>query len=278
VATKVALRDIPPITLVFTRFAIGIVLLLVVLRVRRQPLIPPRHEWRTVMLMGFIGVTVHQLLQSYALTLTTAVRTGWLIGLTPAWSALLAVLFLRERLGVWRVLGLVIGFAGAALVVTRGVLSRETLALPSTPGDLLILASTLNWAICTVIGRGIVQRIGSLTATASTTLFGWLLLAPMFAWKQGWTAIPHLTGPGWAAVLFLGVGCSGLAYLWWYGALEKMDATRVSALLYVEPLVTFVAAIAILGEPAGLTTIAGGLLVLLGVVLVERAPKPRPVP
>lgn len=276
VATKLALRELPPVTLVFTRFAIGNALLLALLAARRVPLVPPRSEWGTITLMGGVGITVHQLLQSYALTLTTAVRTGWLIGLIPVWSALLATVFLGERLGPLRVTGLAIGFAGAALVVTRGVISRSTLALPGTPGDLLILASTLNWAIYTVIGRGAVGRIGSLRATSGAMLVGWLLLGPIFAaggTGAAWGTLARLSPAGWGAVLFLGVGCSGLGYLWWYGALERIDATRVSALLYIEPLVTLAAAVAVLGEPVGWSTIAGGLLVLLGVAIVERAPR-----
>jgi drug/metabolite transporter (DMT)-like permease len=285
VATKVALRELAPVTLVFTRFAIGNALLFSLLAARRLPLLPPRPEWGAVALMGLIGVTVHQLLQSHALTMTTAVRTGWLIGLTPIWSAVLAAIFLRERPGALRVAGLAVGFAGAALVVTRGDRSASSLALPETPGDLLILASTLNWAVYTVIGRGAVVRIGGLHATSGVMLAGWLMLAPFFAAGAAGAAggplpavgaLARLSPAGWGAVLFLGIGCSGLAYLWWYSALERMDATRVSALLYLEPLVTLAAALAVLGEPVGWSTIAGGLLVLLGVAIVERAPRRAP--
>ncbi len=75
---------------------------------------------------------------------------------------------------------------------------------------------------------------------------------------------------GWLSVLFLGTCCSGLGYLWWYGALEKIEASRVAALLYLEPLVTLVAAVLLLGETVGITTIAGGLLLVGGVALVEK--------
>jgi drug/metabolite transporter (DMT)-like permease len=77
-------------------------------------------------------------------------------------------------------------------------------------------------------------------------------------------------------VLFLGLACSGLGYLFWYGALEKVEASRVAALLYVEPLVTLAAAVALLGERIQLVTVAGGVLLLVGVILVERAPASPP--
>ena len=103
--------------------------------------------------MGFIGVAFHQLLQAYALQLTTAVNTGWLIGLTPIWSAILAAVHLRERFPPRKLLGLTLGFLGAVLVVTRGQLSGDVLGLPATRGDLMILASTVNWAVYSVFGR-----------------------------------------------------------------------------------------------------------------------------
>jgi drug/metabolite transporter (DMT)-like permease len=83
-------------------------------------------------------------------------------------------------------------------------------------------------------------------------------------------------------VLFLGIGCSGLGYLFWYTALEKLETSRVAAFLYLEPLVTLAAAVALLDEPVHATTIIGGLIVLAGVFLIQgagsqsRAPSPLP--
>jgi len=71
-------------------------------------------------------------------------------------------------------------------------------------------------------------------------------------------------------LLFLGIGCSGLGYLFWYGALEKLEAGQVAVFLYVEPLVTLAAAALWLGEPVGFVTVVGGIVVLVGVSLVQR--------
>ena len=272
VATRIALRELSPVTLIFTRFALGTALLFATLAARRLPLVPPRAAWGALALMGFVGVFVHQLLQSYGLTLTTAVRTGWLIGLIPIWSAVIAGLFLRERFGFAKVAGLALGCAGAVLVVTRGRLAAGLLALPGTRGDLLILASTLNWAVYSALGHGTLRRLGSLRATAGAMFLGWLMLAPLFLHGGGWREYPALSGAGLAAVLFLGLGASGLGYLFWYGALERVETSRVAAFLYLEPLVTLGAAVALLHEPVGPATVAGGLLVLAGVALVQRAP------
>jgi drug/metabolite transporter (DMT)-like permease len=221
--------------------------------------------------MAFVGVAFHQVLQAYALTLTSAVNTGWLIGLTPIWSALLAAFMLKERFGSRKVIGLAAGFAGAGLVVTHGEIGGRLLALPATRGDFLILASTLNWALYTVLGHGTIRRLGPTRATAGAMLLGWLMLLPVFLALSGWSDYARLSAAGWIAVFFLGIACSGLGYLFWYGALERVEASRVAAFLYLEPLVTLAAAVAVLGEPVGATTVLGGLMVLGGVVLVQTA-------
>ena len=270
VATRAVVDRISPVALIFARAALGSLLLVAILAARRRPWLPPRSAWRSLFVMGFIGVAFHQLLQAYALQLTTAVNTGWLIGLTPVWSAILAAIHLRERFPPRKLAGLALGFAGAVLVVTRGQLRPDVLALPATRGDLMILASTVNWAIYTVVGHPVLKRVGSLVATTCAMLVGWALLTGPFLFARAWADFARLDASGWLAVVFLGVCCSGLGYLWWYGALEKIEASRVAAFLYLEPLVTLLAAVILLGEPVGVTTIVGGLMLVGGVMLVEK--------
>jgi drug/metabolite transporter (DMT)-like permease len=269
VATRAALSEIPPVTLVFTRFALGTALLLALLALRGRLSPPPRDTWPALLSMGFLGVFLHQMLQAHGLELTTAVHAGWLIGLIPIWSALLAAIVLRERLGLVKVAGLLLGFAGALLVITRGQFSGGALALPATRGDLLILASTVNWAVYSIVGRGTLARLGSARATAFAMLAGWLLIVPIFLLQAGWTDWARLSAGGWAAVAFLGIGCSGLGYLLWYSALERLETARVAAFLYLEPPVTLATAVVLLNEPVQATTVLGGLIVLAGVFLVQ---------
>ncbi|HKR64304.1 MAG TPA: DMT family transporter, partial [Thermoanaerobaculia bacterium] len=220
VATKAVLREISPVTLIFSRFAIAAIVLLFIVRK-----LPPRDAWGQLALMGFVGVFIHQMLQSYALTMTTATNTGWLIGLCPIWSAVLSAIFLRERFGGWKIAGLVGGFAGALLVVTHGDFSSRVLGRPSTFGDVLILISTMNWAVYTVLGHDTIRRLGPRRATSGAMLFGALMLTPIFLAQRGWREWPRLTPGGWGALLFLAIGCSALGYLFWYGALERIEAS-----------------------------------------------------
>ncbi len=281
VATKAALREVSPVTLIFTRFALGVAVLFLILKLRREPLIPPRADWAILAVMGFVGIFLHQMIQVHGLTLTTAVRTGWLIGLTPIWSAVLAAVLLGERFGPRKVVGLFLGLIGALLVITRGELSSQVLALPATRGDLLILASTVTWAIYTILGRDTLKRLGSTRTIAGAMFLGWAMLIPFFVSSAGWQEYRSLSWTSVIAIVFLGVGCSGLGYLFWYAALERLETSQVAAFLYLEPLVTLIAAVGLLGEGVDLSTILGGVLVLVGVLTVQTAtsqpvlPRPR---
>jgi len=267
VATKAVVAEISPVALIFARAGLATLFLSAVLVLRGVSPFPPRSEIGPLALMGFVGVAFHQILQAQALTLTSAVNTGWLVGLTPIWSALLAAWMLKERFGPVKFLGLALGFLGGLLVVTQG--SAASLALPSTRGDLLILFSTLNWALYTVLGHSTLRRLGAMRAIAGSMLFGSLMLAPVFAFVGGVTEFAKLSGAGWAGVLFLGIACSGLGYLFWFGALEHIEASRVASFLYIEPLVTLAASALMLHEPISALTVIGGCLLIGGVVLVQ---------
>jgi drug/metabolite transporter (DMT)-like permease len=97
------------------------------------------------------------------------------------------------------------------------------------------------------------------------------MLAPVFLATAGWSDYARLSLAGWGALLFLGIAASGLGYLFWYGAIERVETSRVAALLYLEPLVTLAAAVVLLGEPVGVATAVGGLTLMGGVLLVQTA-------
>jgi drug/metabolite transporter (DMT)-like permease len=148
-------------------------------------------------------------------------------------------------------------------------LSSDVFTLPATRGDLLVVASTFTWTIYTLLGRGTLRRLGSASATTAAMTMGWAMMIPFFVAGAGWHEYRSLSPTALIAIGFLGVGCSGLGYLFWYAALERIDASQVAAFLYLEPLVTVVAAVLLLGESVAVTTIVGGSLVLLGVLMVQ---------
>jgi drug/metabolite transporter (DMT)-like permease len=103
---------------------------------------------------------------------------------------------------------------------------------------------------------------------------GWGFITIQFAASGRVAEIARLSPAGWAAVGFLGLVCSGLAYAFWYQGLEVLPAARAGAFLYLEPLATMVVAPAVLGESLGPSALAGGALILAGVWIVNRRVRP----
>jgi drug/metabolite transporter (DMT)-like permease len=97
------------------------------------------------------------------------------------------------------------------------------------------------------------------------------MVLPFFAAMRGWNDIGNLTTAGWIAIAFLGFLCSGIAYIFWYDALARIDASQVAAFIYFEPFVTVVVAAILLNEVLTPISFFGGLTILLGVYLVNRS-------
>lgn len=274
IATKVALRDVQPMTVVWLRFAMGVAILGLAVAARGQFAMIPARELGYFGALGFLGVTFHQWLQSNGLVTAQATTTAWIVATTPIFMALLGWLVLKERLGGWRVFGIGLAAVGVLLVVTRGDLSALAAGSIGTPGDLLILLSAPNWAVFSVLSRRGLQSHPAARMMLYVMGIGWLFVSILFLAGPGLADVGRLTRDGWLGVAFLGVACSGLAYIFWYDALQAVPASQVGVFLYLEPLVAVIVASAVLGESFGPVAMLGGAVILLGVWLVNR-PAPR---
>lgn len=270
VATKFALRDVQPFTLVWLRFAMGVLILAAVVVRRGQWRLPARRELLAFAGIGFLGITFHQWLQSTALVQAQATTTSWIVATSPVFIAILGALVLRERLSALRAAGILLAGVGVLLLVSKGDLRGLLSGGGWTMGDVLILISAVNWAVFSTLSRGLMLRHPAARALLFVMGFGWLFITPPFLAGPGLGDIVHLTRSGWAGVLFLGIGCSGLAYIAWYDALQVMPVSQLGVFLYLEPLVTLLVAWWLLGEAITPVTLLGGAVILLGVWLVNR--------
>lgn len=270
IATKIALEDISPISIVWLRFAMGVVILGIAVAMRRQFALPNKNEWGYFALLGFLGITFHQWLQSNGLMTSEASTTAWIVATTPVFMALLGWLVLKEGLGWIRISGILLAFMGVLVVVSDGNIASISIGKFGAPGDVLILISALNWAVFSTLSRrGLKSHPASLMMFYVMSL-GWIFTSLLFIPSEGWSEIPHLTLNGWIGVLFLGTFCSGLAYIAWYDALQALSAAQTGAFLYIEPLVAVIVAALILAEPVTWASLLGGAVILIGVWLVNR--------
>jgi drug/metabolite transporter (DMT)-like permease len=271
IATKVALRDVSPVTVVWLRFAIGVAILGAAVRVRNQVSLPAGRDLGYFALLGFLGITFHQWLQSTGLITAQATTTAWIVATTPIFIALLGWLVLRERLRWVQALGILLATVGVLLVVTRGDLGLLSAGSFGTPGDFLVLVSALNWAVFSILSRRGLRAFPATLMMFYVMGFGWLFTSLLLIAGPGLSEISHLSLSGWLGILFLGIFCSGLAYIFWYDALQALPVAQAGAFVYLEPFVTLVIAAIVLGEVVTLVSLIGGGVILLGVWMVQRS-------
>ncbi len=270
IATKVALRDVSPATVVWLRFAMGILVLGAFVFLRKEFLLQPPKVLAYFALLGFIGITFHQWLQSNGLTTAQASTSAWIVSTTPIFIAILGWLFLKEYLRLDQIAGILVATAGVLLVVSKGNLNSIFRGSFGTPGDILVLISSPNWAVYSVLARKGLKENSASLLTFYVILLGWIFSTPLFFAGPGLGEIHRLTLSGWTAIGFLGIFCSGLAYIYWNDALKAIPASQVGALLYIEPLFAVAVAASVIGESITLGALLGGAVILLGVWMVTR--------
>jgi drug/metabolite transporter (DMT)-like permease len=170
-------------------------------------------------------------------------------------------------------IGVAIATAGILLLMSRGDLA--SLAWLASPGDWLVLASAHTWAVYTVMGRDISRSHHPIAVAFAFLLPASIVMTAYLAFTSDWSKIVRLPLEPLLAILFLGVIAMALANWWWQKGVASIGAARAGTFLYVEPLVTTFLAVPLLHEISGVSTLAGGFMVVLGVFWVQRAKSPR---
>ncbi len=276
VSTKVALQDISPAGVVWLRFALGVIILGIAVGLRGQFQLPKAGDLGYFALIGFLGITFHQWLQSTALQTTQANTAAWIVAAAPVFMAILGFAALREKLSFRQIAGIALAAFGVLILVTNGDFRVLLSGGSGNTGDILMLISAMNWAVFSALSRRGLKEHPATRMMFFVMLFGWLLSTPLFAWQSGFHEIAQLSQAGWLSVAFLGIFCSGLAYIFWYDALQTLSMAETGAFLYLEPFVTLVVAAVVLSELITPVALMGGFAILIGVWLVQATTVWRP--
>jgi drug/metabolite transporter (DMT)-like permease len=264
---------VDPLSLTLLRWAIAVLPLLVLAQwIERPDWRAALRRWPLLLVLSLLGMAAFPLALYEALRHTTAVNAGLITAVNPAMITLVAVLVLREVLG-WRGwTGIALSLIGVVIVLLAGSGAALT-AIEINLGDLLVLLSIAAWTAYTILGRRL-HGVPPITATAIQAAMAGIVLAP-FAGMNGLT-LPGDAASVWALV-FIGTFPSVGAYLLWNLALRSIPASTGGVFLNLMTVFIVVAGL-LLGTPIGPLQIAGGLLVLGGVVLTTRDRPHRPEP
>ena len=267
---KIALREISAATMIAIRFAMGAALVGLAAWRKGDFARLRRADMPRLALLGFVGITLQQLLQVSGQATSDASVAAFLASTAPAFTVALAALVLREKPGLWQIFGVALATVGAVVVSTGGDVAALARGQFGAPGNLLVLLSAVVWAAFTILNKHVVQDRPSTLVTAGMFFFGWLFALPFFVAQEGWREIPNLSLAGWGAVLYVGLLATAVAYLINSHALKHIPASRVAVIQNLEAIIAVAAAALFLQEQVTGAMLLGGAAIIAGVYLAER--------
>ena len=267
VSTKVLLTSFSPVEILFTRFIIGYIALLLIYPHRMKT--KRFREELLFMAAGLCGVTLYFLLENIALTYTLASNVGIIISIAPLLTAVLAHFFLHgERLQPRFFAGFVIAIIGIGLIGFNGSFILKLNPL----GDCLAALAAVVWAVYSVIMRRI-SGLGynTIGCTRRTFLYGLIFMVPalfFLKFRPDFSAFADPTNL--LNILFLSFGASALCFVSWNWAVGVLGAVKTSFYIYMVPVITIVSSALILHEDITPLAYGGAIFTLAGLFISER--------
>ena len=266
---RIVLTDVGPLTLAMIRLLIGSAILVPwAWRGMRAAKLSREDHWRLA-LMGVVGFTLAYALGNWGIAHSTASNAALLITVEPAALILLSPLLLGERLSRREALGGALALLGAAVVVVNGIPGLTHALVPHWRGDLVLILSGVAYAAYSLLARPVLLRHPSLVVTAYSVVWGAAAMLPLALLDSGPAA--RWTGSALVGTLYLGIVMTALGYVAWNWCLERVEAPRAAIFLNIQPLGGALIGMWWLGERLTAFTVAGGLLILLGLHLTVKA-------
>ena len=273
VASKVVLRELSVTMMLSLRFGLSGLLVLPWLVLRRKDLRLTRQDLVPLGVMVLVGFGLSKFLQFAGLALTTASDVALLVSSEALITAVFSWVLLKEPLKGKAIVALLLGFFGAYLIVEQGLLPRLSTGggIGHVAGDLLVMLGVASESVATVCGKTLLtNKRPPVLMTATALVVVALFWVPVGAGE--------VIGAGWrplslAAYFWLGwlvVVATVMCYFAWFRGLSRIDGSKASVTLFIQPLLGPVFAVVLLHEQLTAITVGGGLLILAGVSLISR--------
>jgi drug/metabolite transporter (DMT)-like permease len=260
VAIRAALVAYTPMELASFRFVCASVTLMVIAlaaRIRQ----PGRKDLRLILFVGILFF-LNTIGSNFGLRTITAGEASFILNTVPLLTALMAWIWLRERVTRLFAIGLAISLAGVSLVVvnTGGGLSLR-------PGTLFLFLAALTFAVIQIVQKRLLQTYDPLEVSSYAVWGATVMLLPFGVNLH--TTITEASGEATAAAVYLGVFPSAIAYVVWFAALRRVPVSRAAVFFYLVPVLTVLLGFVWLEEMPGAASLVGGVLVVGGVVIAN---------
>ena len=271
VIMKIVFNDVTPLQLAIIRYIIaGIVFSSILFCIKKEYRLIHKEDYFYIFTLGLIGIALQQILFLNGLHMTTATNSGIITGLTPVFVFLLSASILKERVNTFKILGIVISFVGVIVLTGNNISFYSKNFL----GDLATLSAAFIFAIYTIMGKPMLKKYNGFILTAYTTITGSLIFCIIGLFSPEGrgllTVIADFSFKTWSYILYISIVSSVISLTFWFLSLQFMEATKVAAITYFQPIVTAITAFFILKENLTINIVFGGVIVLFGVILTEK--------
>jgi drug/metabolite transporter (DMT)-like permease len=264
-ATKMVLRGLPPMAYVFLRFAGASIFFIVILLRRRRRL--ARRTHLKLLLMSLFEPVLYFSFESIGMQYTSASSASIIIAAVPAVVALLAGIFLAEKLTLREWSGVILSVLGVLLLAAFD--DNPDYASSSLLGNVLIVGAVFSAALYMIIARHLSTEVSAMEITSYQVLYGGIIFLPVFLLRLPavqWSAVGI---DSILALLFLILFATLVAFFSYNFALTRIHASRAAVFLNGIPVVSVLVSASLLGERLGELQLIGGAVVIMGVTLTN---------
>ncbi|MFB6801473.1 DMT family transporter [Peribacillus butanolivorans] len=256
----ILVKDFPPMLLSATRLLFIIIFIALYALKKKKWNSIQKKDWLTMILLGFIGTFINQWSFYAALETAHPTTSALILALAPITTALLAAVFLRERLTKRFLLGSIVALAGVFLVIASG----GTLHL--SIGLIWIFLTMLSFSISIIMIRKLTERNHSITITLYSNLIGFGGLLPIALLSESLQQMSREPWP-WVLLIVTAIIMHGICTLIWNNQIQIVGASKASMFLNLEPFVAMLVGLVVLKNSVTPSQLFGALLIIIGVVL-----------
>jgi drug/metabolite transporter (DMT)-like permease len=266
IVARVVAQTVDAFTLTLVRSVIAAVVMGGILAMWKGKIPFRREDLRLLLGLSLLAIPVNQFLFLFGMRYTTPSNAALLYATTPLFVLLFSRWFIGEPMTGRKVAGVVLGFIGVTIVIfERGFSASMEYLL----GNFVIFLAVLAWALYTVYGKRFTRRYGAVQASSATLILGTILFIPIGLIPALRFPYETLTTAHWMGILYLGILTSVFSYFLWYYALARIEAGKVALFSNLQPILTTILAVLLLGQTITVAFLVGGAIAIAGVITAQ---------